>query len=109
MAAVEKAPKAAPAPKVTKPKVSNVIVFRRTAKAMKEDSKVGPQVKAILTTLESFGSGRDVTRKELLGKLTPDVLKTRQDPARILSFYQNKMVEDGWLTKKIVASEKVAA
>lgn len=98
----EKAPKAAQA------KVSQVIVFRRTKKAIKEDTKMGPQVRAILTTLEGFGD-RDVTRKDLLGKLSAEVLKTRQEPARILSFYQNKMVEDGWMTKKAVAADKVAA
>jgi hypothetical protein len=100
------------APKAEKPpkpqKISNVIVFRRTKKAIKEDTKLGPQKRGILMALESFGD-RDVPRKELLTKLTADVLKTKQEPARILSFYQNGLVEDGWIVKKTVAADKVAA
>lgn len=102
-------PKPPKAPKVVLPATTNVIVYRRTKKVVKEDAKLAPQEAAILSVLESFGAERDVLRKELLPKLTAEVLKTRQEPARILSFYQNHLVEDGYITKKTVAMVKQAA
>ena len=72
------------------------IVLKR---AKKEDDKFGPQVQACYNAISTAVDGKvgeRAERKTVIEKLTAGSdLVTRQDPARILSFYQPKLVEAG--------------
>lgn len=60
------------------------------------EDKLAPQAKAIVDMLvETWGVDVEVERTALIEKLTPEILHTRQEPARILSFYQPRLKELG--------------
>lgn len=53
-----------------------------------------PQVKVIANVLEAAGAD-GLTRKDLVEKLVPAGLVTRQPASRILSYYQKDLIENG--------------
>lgn len=65
-----------------------------------DDDKLGPQIKAcanaVVATVKDGKVGERAERKLVIETLTKSSeLTTRQDPARILSFYQPQLVEKG--------------
>jgi len=73
------------------------IVLKR---APKDDDKLGPQIKAcanaVVASVKDGKPGERAERKTVIETLTKSSeLTTRQDPARILSFYQPQLVEKG--------------
>lgn len=72
--------------------------------------KLPPQAKAIVSVLKSkFGVGKTVDRADLVKELAASgALTTRQEPARILSFYQNALSDAGIVSITKVAAEKPA-
>lgn len=64
------------------------------------DDKLGPQIaacaNAVANTVKDKKPGERAERKDVIETLTKSSeLTTRQDPARILSFYQPQLVEKG--------------
>ena len=57
-----------------------------------ETVKVSPQLKVIIDAMAKYENGVD---RAALGKEVEADLKTRQDPVRVIMFYQAKMVEHG--------------
>lgn len=75
----------------------------------KKDEKFAPQAQAILDAVKGFGE--PVERAALLASLEKSgVLKTKQTPARVFSFFRPKLVEAGILKeiKETVETEKPA-
>lgn len=71
------------------------IVMKR---APKDDDKLGPQQKACMSAVAKAtgGVGKKALRTDVIKALTDGgELQTRQDPARILSFYQPQFKEKG--------------
>lgn len=82
--------------------------FIKLVRKPTDEDKLGPQIKAcanaVVATVEGGEAGKRVERKTVIEHLTKGgELTTRQDPARILSFYQPQLVEKG-----IIAIEKEA-
>jgi hypothetical protein len=78
---------------------------------VKEDDKLGPQQKACMNavTKATGGAGKQALRTDVIEALTKGgELVTRQDPARILSFYQPQFKEKGLIDIVKVADEKPA-
>lgn len=76
----------------------------------KKDETFAPQAQAILDAIKTFGE--PVERAALLENLEKSgVLKTRQTPARVFSFFRPKLVEAGILKeiKEVTPEEKAAA
>ena len=74
--------------------------------------KLGPQEKACMSAVaKACGSvGGKALRTDVINALTNGgELTTRQDPARILSFYQPKFKDKGLIEIEKVADEKPAA
>ena len=73
--------------------------FIKLVREKKEDDKFGPQVQACYDAVHKTVEGKvgaQAERKNVIETLTASTsLVTRQDPARILSFYQPKLVELG--------------
>ena len=73
--------------------------FIKLVREKKEDDKFGPQVQACYDAVHKAVEGKvgeRAERKTVIETLTASTsLVTRQDPARILSFYQPKLVELG--------------
>ena len=73
--------------------------FIKLVREKKEDDKFGPQVQACYDAVHKAVEGKvgeRAERKNVIETLTASTsLVTRQDPARILSFYQPKLVELG--------------
>ena len=73
--------------------------FIKLVREKKEDDKFGPQVQACYDAVHKAVEGKvgeRAERKTVIETLTSDTgLVTKQDPARILSFYQPKLVEAG--------------
>lgn len=75
----------------------------------KKDEKFAPQAQAILDAIKTYNE--PVERSVLLAGLEKSgVLKTKQTPARVFSFFRPKLVESGILKelKETVAAEKPA-
>ncbi len=73
----------------------------------KKDETFAPQAQAIIDAIKGFGE--PVERGALLASLEKSgVLKTRQTPARVFSFFRPKLVESGILKelKEVTAEEK---
>jgi len=73
----------------------------------KKDEKFAPQAQAILDAIKGFGE--PVERGALLANLEKSgVLKTKQTPARVFSFFRPRLVEAGILKelKEVTAEEK---
>ncbi len=73
------------------------IVLKRLAT---DEDKLGPQIKAcvnaVVASVQDNKVGERAERKTVIETLTKSSeLTTRQDPARILSFYQPQLVEKG--------------
>jgi hypothetical protein len=64
-----------------------------------DKDKLAPQARVIVEVLNAeYGKGKAVPRQELIDKIVASgKLETRQEPGRILSFYQPKLVEDGFI------------
>jgi hypothetical protein len=65
-----------------------------------DDDKLGPQIKAcanaVVASVKDGKPGERAERKNVIETLTKSSeLTTRQDPARILSFYQPQLTEKG--------------
>ena len=76
---------------------------------VKDDDKLGPQEKACMNAVakSTGGAGKQALRTDVIEALTKGgELVTRQDPARILSFYQPKFKEKGLIDIVKVADEK---
>lgn len=74
--------------------------FIKLVRLPKDDDKLGPQIKAcanaVVATVKDGKVGERAERKAVIETLTKSSeLTTRQDPARILSFYQPQLVEKG--------------
>lgn len=73
--------------------------FIKLVRAKADDDKFGPQVQACYDAVHKAVDGKvgeRAERKTVIDTLTASTsLVTRQDPARILSFYQPKLVELG--------------
>lgn len=85
------------------------IVYVREAK---EEDKIGPQVKACMAAVaRACGKvGGKAERQAVIKELTDgSELQTRQDPARILSFYQPQLKEKGLIDIVKEADPKPAA
>ena len=75
----------------------------------KEDDKLGPQQKACMSAVvkATGGVGKQALRTDVIKALTDGgELQTRQDPARILSFYQPQFKEKGLIEIVKVADPK---
>ena len=79
-----------PEPKVRKPNT----VFALVPGA--EAPKLPHQAQVLLATLAAAGGS--LTREQLLAKLDPDELRTKQPVQRILAFYQPQLVQLGLMT-----------
>lgn len=77
-----------------------------------KDKKLSPQSQVIYDILVSHGVGKVITRGSLVAELAGSVksgkLTTRQDPARILAFYQPQLIKAGILSLEQVKVEKKA-
>ena len=75
----------------------------------KKDEKFAPQAQAILDAIKGFGE--PVERGALFSSLEKSgVLKTKQTPARVFSFFRPKLVEAGILKeiREVTQEEKPA-
>jgi hypothetical protein len=79
-----------------------------TGKLGDKEYKGAPQVQVILNLLEASPKNQ-LTRKELMEKLIPAGLKTRQPVQRIVGYYQSDMVKAGTITVKEVGGTPAAA
>jgi hypothetical protein len=65
--------------------------------------KVSPQLKVIMEAMAKYENGVD---RAALGKEVEADLKTRQDPVRVIMFYQSKMVEHNVVEVTKIGVEK---
>ena len=63
------------------------------------------QLTAALTAM--FPDGKSFTTDDLSG-LVENGLKTKQDPARIFAYYQNELIDMGFLVKNVTTTESAA-
>ena len=84
--------------------------FKLLRKHTDKDKKLSPQSQVIYELLVSHGVGKVMTRGSLVTALTNAVatgkLTTKQDPARILAFYQPQLIKAGILGLEQVKVEK---
>lgn len=72
--------------------------FIKVTRKIAEDDKLAPQQRVIIETVieKSGGVGKKLERSDLIDELTSNKkLNTRQDPGRVVSFYQPKLQEMG--------------
>ena len=84
--------------------------FIKLVREVKDEDKLGPQQKACMSAISKAVGGKvgeQALRTDVIKALTEgNELQTRQDPARILSFYQPQFKEKGLIDIVKVAEPK---
>ena len=75
-----------------------------------KDKKLAPQSKVIYDIIAGSDVNKDMVRSDLITALTKSAedgtLKTRQQPTRVLAFYQSQLVKAGLLEIILAPSPK---
>jgi hypothetical protein len=71
----------------------SIVKLQRTDRQLAENETAPPQC---LVVLNNIPTDEWITREDLAAKITP-LLKTRQDPERIIAYYQSTLETAGFI------------